>query len=389
MEDTTVPNSVAPVMKGIQADQLQLEAAQLASDEHLISFFENGLPSLLEAEMISLYGNFFSAPAKFRAYGQLDQVGTYVARNISRITAIFVVRVQGNRIHVLNEQIEIDEAELKRFAEYMFARFKKARMICFKTVQAQLSRFPFSYHRVHFTNDVVLPLPDSASDYLTSLGKSTRENIKRYLKLLKRDFPSYAFEVTQNNDGGDARFRAIIEFNHERMNGKNKVSGITPAEADRLHALVKECGLVCAVVIDGRVCAGTICYQVGDNYFMRVIAHDSRYSDYRLGVLCCYLSICECIARGGKNYHFLWGREEYKYRFLGQHRDFDSLTLYRSTAHYLADISAILKSTVKAKINEAKLWVLAPANADKKIPRYVRRGMTMMKTFRQRKRSTA
>jgi hypothetical protein len=46
--------------------------------------------------------------------------------------------------------------------------------------------------------------------------------------------------------------------------------------------------------------------------------------------LCCYLGICECISRGGNEYHFLWGQYEYKYRLLGAQRDFARLTIYRS-----------------------------------------------------------
>jgi hypothetical protein len=333
--------------------------------EYSISFFEDNLPPVIEAEMTSLYGNLFSAPAKFRAYGQLNKVNTYVARADGRPVAIFIFRRERNKIHVLNEQIFILQEELARFAQYIFTKYRTVSTIHFKTVDTQLNRFDFPYQRTYFTNDVVLALPASISEYQASLGKSTRDNIKRYLKLLKRDYPICEFQVSEKNEDGDEKFRTIINFNRERMSGKNKVSGINDAEAKRLHALVKESGIVCTLMINDRVCAGTICYQFGDNYFMRVIAHDSAYSDYRLGLLCCYLTICECINRGGKNYHFLWGREEYKYRLLGQHRNFDSLTIYRSRTSFLANTGPILKQATKARISKAKLWLLDPANKDK------------------------
>lgn len=377
MEYTTLPIGVASSAP-VHSDKRAGSPLHTPS-EYTISFFEDSLPSAIEVEMTGLYANFFSSPVKFRAYDQLNKVSTYVARANGRAKAIFILRQEGKKIHVLNEQIHIPESEITRFAQYIFGRYKSAAAICFKTVDTQLNRFPYPYQRIYFTNDVVLALPSSVSEYQANLGKSTRDNIKRYLKLLKRDYPLYEFQVNERNEGGDDLFRTIIAFNHARMSGKNKISGITNAESERLHALVRQCGMVCTVVINGRICAGTICYQIGDNYFMRVIAHDSVYNDYRLGLLCCYLTIAECIIRGGKNYHFLWGREEYKYRLLGQHREFDSLTIYRSRTRFLVDIAPILKAQAKAWINKAKLWLLDPANKDKTLSLYAHRLIGLLK----------
>lgn len=356
------------------------------SSEVTISFFEDRLPPMIEAEMEGLYHNFFASPTKFRVYNQLEKVSTYVARADGRAIAIFILRRRGKKIHVLNEQVHIPEEELTRFAKYIFGKHGAATMICFKTIDTHFRQFPYPYQRTYFTNDVVLTLPGTVSEYKQSLGKSTRENIKRYLKLLKRDFPSHAFHVYDKNEGGDELFRTIIDFNRSRMLGKNKVSGITGAEEDRLHALVRQCGMICTLELNGRICAGTICYQFGDNFFMRVIAHDSAFNDYRVGLLCCYLTIGECIIRGGKNYHFLWGREEYKYRFLGQHRDFDSLTIYRSRLHQLLNFVPILKTAAKARINQGKLWLLDPANKDRKLTLLVHRLMRIRRPRNKKKK---
>ncbi|MGZ3239821.1 MAG: GNAT family N-acetyltransferase [Burkholderiaceae bacterium] len=377
MKHTTLPNGVATYMA--EHYDGQVESPLIFPSEHTISFFEDSLPSAIETEMAHLYANLFSSPEKFRAYGQLSKVNTYVARVNGRATAIFIFRREGNKIHILNEQIYIPGAEIARFAKYIFDKYASVKIICFKTVDTTLTRFHYPYQRTYFTNDVVLALPKSVSEYQKSLGKSTQENIKRYMKLLKRDFPSHEFQVHEKNEGGDALFQTIIDFNRARMSGKNKVSGITNAEAERLHSLVRKCGMVCALMIDGRVCAGTICYQFGDNYFMRVIAHDSVYNAYRLGLLCCYLTIGECIIRGGENYHFLWGWEEYKYRFHGKHRDFDSLTIYRSRFRFLLNIIPIIKLAVKTSITKAKLWLLDPSNKDSALAMLTHRLMKKLK----------
>lgn len=383
MEYTSVPLGASTAAPAYPEDDIAFSLHPLPAGR-AIAFFEDNLPPALEEEMTQLYANLFSSPTKFRIYGQLLKTSTYMVHVDGRATAIFLLHHEGNTIHVLNEQITIPQAEIVRFAQYLFARYRSVSRIRFKAIDTQLDRFPYPFQRTYFTNDVVLTLPDSVPAYLESLGKSTRDNIKRYLKLLKRDFPSHSFEVYDRNDGGDELFQAIIGFNHARMKGKNKISGITTAEAERLHALVRHCGMLCAIVIDGRVCAGTICYRFGDNYFMRVIAHDSVYSDYRLGLLCCYLTIAECILRGGKHYHFLWGLEEYKYRFLGQHRNFDTLTIYRSRFRYAANMIPILKTEAKALITALKLWLLDPARKNQALAVYARRLMNLRKPARAR-----
>src|SRR5207245_3753907 len=123
-------------------------------------------------------------------------------------------------------------------------------------------------------------------------------------------------------------------------------------------------GLVGVATVDGRVCAGVICSRSAANYFMHVIAHDPTYDEYRLGKLCCYLTICECINRGGKEFHFLWGRYEYKYRLLGVQRDLDHLTVYRSRAQFLLNGNLVLKNAYKGYGRQAKRWLLDPKRAD-------------------------
>lgn len=330
------------------------------------------MPIGVATEMDWLYQNLFSSSAMFRTHGPASGVQTCVVRRAGHAITILAFRIDGARVQVMNEQIALGGEAIERFAQCIFAQFPRVQSIGFKAVQTARKEFSFPHQRYGFTNDIVLTLPATQEAYLDSIGKSTRDNIKRYLKLCKRDFPTFSFESLDGWNTPEETLRAIIAFNHERMAGKSKVSGLTEAESERLIALARSCGMVSTVSIDGRICAGTICYRVGDNFFMRVIAHDSRYDTHRLGLLCCYLTICECIRRNGRHYHFLWGREEYKYRLLGQQRDFDTLTLYRSRPAYLRDCVAIAKKAFRSRFAAAKLWLLDPANEGRAAARFAR-----------------
>jgi CelD/BcsL family acetyltransferase involved in cellulose biosynthesis len=204
-------------------------------------------------------------------------------------------------------------------------------------------------------------LPHTVEEYMASLGKSTRSYVYRYLNRLRRHFPSCCHQVYTKHEIGEQHIHDIIRLNKIRMAHKGKASVIGHEETQRIIRLARECGLVSVVTIDGRICAGTINYTVGRNSFLEVVAHDPGYNDYRLGTLCCYLTVCECIARGSEEYHFLWGKNEYKYRLRGVQRNLSNLSIYRSRLQFLLNGGMALRIAVNGYIHSAKLWLLDKA----------------------------
>jgi hypothetical protein len=309
---------------------------------------ENEIPAFVEAELERLYGSIYSCLKQFRIYdGVVAGVHTYVARDIHGIQDILLFRVTGGRVKVLNEVIQLEGAEVERFAKLVFAHFKQAQLISFKAIQNNIERLPFAHQRHNCLEDIVLALPASAQAYHASLGKNTRRNIKRYGERLRTTFPSFTFTVYEKGEASDADLRAIVALNHARMEGKNKQSDIDYGEEDRLIALTRQCGLVGICRIDGKVCAGAMSFRAGDNYFLNVLAHDPAYDDYWLGILCCYMTICECIERGGKEFHFLWGRYDYKFTLLAVARDLERLVIYRSRGKMWSNPDVWLKTAME------------------------------------------
>jgi CelD/BcsL family acetyltransferase involved in cellulose biosynthesis len=68
---------------------------------------------------------------------------------------------------------------------------------------------------------------------------------------------------------------------------------------------------------------------VGGEVFMHVIAHDPAYDDLRLGLLCCALTIEDAIAKGCQQFHFLWGRYDYKTRLGGEREVLSQVLVFR------------------------------------------------------------
>lgn len=330
-----------------------------------ISCYLNEVPAFVEPELIRLYGSAFSTLEHFRAYGGLEQASTYVARNNSgQIVSVLLFRIENRTMQVLNELIRIGQEEITRFADYIFAAFEQVRVICFNAVELEIGRLPFICQRFNCSEDIALVLPPTPEAYLAKLGKATRKNIKHHLSRLRRQFPTLRFEVRCNEEIDAGRLSDIVAHNHARMTEKHKTSYLDEEESARLLRIVRSSGLVTALTIDGRVCAGAICARVGDNYFSYVNAHDPSYDAYRLGTLCCYLTICECIVRGGREFHLLWGRDLYKYMLAGAQRNLDHLDIYRSPAACLLGPGRVLQNAAKSAMRQARFWLLDPRRQD-------------------------
>ncbi|NEX64011.1 GNAT family N-acetyltransferase [Noviherbaspirillum galbum] len=289
----------------------------------------DGLPADAEAQMARLYGNVYALPAQWKLTGMLaGNIGSYVESCGNELTAIIVFTRDGRRVRVLNEGHCFPAALLERFSAQMFSQ-GNADVVVLHAVQADpVAAYPsFAYECLE---DIVLDLPPTEEAYFSRLGGATRSYIKRYLNKLKKTFPTLSHEIASRADIREKDILDLIALNKLRMEQKGKVAGIDEVETRRIVALAKECGILSVFRIDGRIIAGTINFQAGSNVFLETIAHDPEWNDYRVGTLCCYLTICECIRRGAREYHFLWGPHDYKFRLLGVERRLCHLTIYRS-----------------------------------------------------------
>lgn len=327
----------------------------IAAEGITISCYENDIPAFVDAEMSRIYGSLYASLAQFRVYSDGRDTSTYIVRKGGRTITIFLFQHYDGNVRVINQVIKVDEEDISRFAAYIFANFASATVISFKAIQTNLRKLPFFYQRINDLEDIVLSLPDTAEEYMASLDKNTRRNIKHSTKKLLQNFPTICFDVFVKDEIDEQMIRGIINLNRARMADKNKRSAIDEEETLRIIRLATECGLVGVIKIDDRVCAGSISFSAGSNYFISVIAHDPLYDDYCLGILCCYSTICECIARDSKEFHFQWGEYEYKYTLLGVKRDLDNVVIFRSRVQMLRNTKIILTAACRACFRQLKL----------------------------------
>lgn len=328
-----------------------------------ISLYENAVPAFVGPALETLYEHVFSSMPQFQIYNGIDdRTHTYVARERGKTTAVLLFRREGRHIKVLNEQIAMTSTAIERFAAALFEKYPHADSITFPAIRSDTRRLAMPCQEFYRTEDIVLRLPATPDEYLAKLGKATRKNMKYHGNRLKRNFPELVYRVHTDGEIEAGHVRDIIELNRARMATKNKTSEIDDAESERLIRLVQRSGLVSVMILDGRVVAGTVCSRVGANYFMHINAHDPAYDDARLGKLCCFQTINDCIRLGGKEFHFMWGRFEYKYLLLGVQQDFNEMIIYRSRAHMLLNGGSALRTAFNGYKREWKFRLLGLAD---------------------------
>jgi hypothetical protein len=331
-----------PVDRADVADPID-SRRQATENTTSVICYDNDIPDFVEAALERLYGDMFSSLPQLRTYGKLtQQTSTYVARNGDEIVTIFLFEHRNRRVKVINEGMKVSAEELRLFSDTIFARYKSASFIYFNGVEAPASQLPFPHQRLAWPCDLVLDLPPTSDEYLASLGKHLRYNIRRAITRLPAEHASFRMDFYGAADVQENHIREIIALNKTRMENVKRVYKRDQDEVQKVIDLCKSHGLVAVMSIDGRVCAGSVGFLVGDTHIGRIVSHDHKYDKYSIGTLCIFLCIRECIARGYKRFNFMSGNNEYKVMLGGRPRNLERILICRSSAQWLLnpDIAA-------------------------------------------------
>lgn len=322
-----------------------------------VSFHYQGeVPEFVGAEIERLYGNLYASLPHLTFEERLGKASTYVVCEQGKLTVVLLYEVSGNKVTVLNEVIDIGRTEIVRFTSYLFRELEHVSVIFFRAIHTDIRPIPFKIQRLNYLEDMMIRLPDGEDEYAAMLSPKTRSNVRRKMKSIKSDYPSFEIRIVEKDDIQEAQIRELIAFNHARMSGKKKISTFAETERQRLIQLTKRSGVMTLAFIDGRICGGIINYRIGKNYFCLMVTHDPKYNEYSLGLLCNYRAICEAIAHHALELHFLWGRYHYKYALLALPKELDVVAIYRSRYHFLLNAGTAVKAYGMWFRRKLSLW---------------------------------
>ncbi|HEY4541941.1 MAG TPA: GNAT family N-acetyltransferase [Noviherbaspirillum sp.] len=294
-----------------------------------------GLQPGLDAQLRKLYCNIHSTFAHLGIYGGLDAVThVYVARRAEEPLAVLLLERNGSSVRVVNEGMRIEVGELQRFAAHAFGRWSQVHALSLNAVQIEDAATP-GHPLQHFpcTADVVVTLPTSVDAYTESLGKNMRRNLRRYMSKLEARHPELRHVFFESADVSAQQVREILRLSRARISNKSLAFSIDEAETERIIALTQQSGMTGVLMAGDRIIAGGIGYRAGDAFFYRIVAHDPAYDDCSAGILMSYLMICECIARGCREFNFMRSPYEYKFALGAQTRYLQQVVVYRSRLH--------------------------------------------------------
>jgi hypothetical protein len=235
--------------------------------------------------------------------------------------------------------MQVDGAAVQRFADAIFQHEPGTNRLCFHSVDLikhhQLQKKIF----LPISEDSVIDLPHTESDYLATLGRSLRQSMQSRLKrtqgLKHKTFPGSAVDTQL--------LERIIAFNHARMLAKQRYSAIDEAETKRLLTLAHARGVVGTIEINDKLCAGSLVCRFGDDIFSLLNAHDPSMNKLGLGKLSRHLMILEAIRSGARRFHLLGGYFNSKRPFGARRIPLCTLLVYRGRLGMVKDAASLFQ----------------------------------------------
>lgn len=317
--------------------------------EGLPLILEQPFPASLGPELIKRYASVFCTVQRVPGGRGKQRACAYLACRAEGQPTIVLYRRDRDRITVVNEYFSMDAEELVQMVRHLFDMHPEVNVILMAAVAIGPGRLSCLHQRFNASEDIVIGLPATLDAYCAALGRNTRAAIRRSQKLLAERQPAIEFHFCDRSEAGRDRVAQLVELSRQRIAGKNQQPTHTADSVADLQRMVEAYGVSLFASVEGKVCGGVICTQVGDHCYMHVVSHDPAFDDIRLGLLCCYLSIGEAIRRGAVEYHLLSGKYDYKFRLLGEQRDFDRLAIYRSPRGLLANLPVYMRTLVRGK----------------------------------------
>ena len=313
---------------------IQSQALPMGTD--IVSeIYKQSVPAFASMALDRLQGSLYASP-RYLKLSDPDQISpnTWVGYRNGEIVGVLLFRIEEKRVIVLCEVVTLDSLQIDAFAVSVFSNFPGIRHIVFNAVSLSLPPTFLPAQFYPFSENYVLKLPSSTETYMAMLGKSTRQSLRGYRNRLLRDFPDFSWTAYACDELSTEQQRQLVlilqRFKHASMTARGKSAAIDATETQNFLTMAAECGLFGVAKVNGRICAGAFSCRIGDSYVMLFSASDPALSIYRLGLLTCLWSVSDCIHRGGRQCHMLWGRYQYKHQLLAEPKILYRLIVYPS-----------------------------------------------------------
>ncbi len=189
-------------------------------------------------------------------------------------------------------------------------------------------------YSVEVVQDEVCPgkaLPKTWDEYLNSLSKKNRHELRRKLRRLETapDMKWYALRAVDEIEGAMDDFLNLL-----RMSRETKHRFLTPEREKFFRGIGKEMGNLDVVrlyfmEVEGKRVASALCFDYGSSRFLYNSGYNQDYGYYSVGLLLKAFTVKDAIEEGKAYYDFLRGNEPYKYDLGGEDKPLYTMTVTR------------------------------------------------------------
>lgn len=173
----------------------------------------------------------------------------------------------------------------------------------------------------------IIELPSSWEEYLASLDKHDRHELRRKLR---RAEAGGKLDVVLHRAADDLVLDTFLEL--MKASSPEKRAYLTPIREGLFRCVVRNMSARSALrlyelLFNGRTAASILCFEVNSTLFLYNSGYDPALSHFSLGYILVALSIRDAIQRGLKRYDFLRGGERYKYDLGGKDTEITEVQL--------------------------------------------------------------
>lgn len=293
-----------------------------------------------------LYETCFGLPEPLRAYD-----GSQPLHECRLEPPAFRVRffVAGRTAYLLGSLLEPEQRCVDRVCRAVFRAFPRVLRLLVE-VRGSDPLMGLTHRTLAEGGDYVVSVPPTAEEYVASLGKATRRNMRFYEAKFRRECPEGELKMVSGEALTANIVKRVVDWNVGRMRAKGIVSKYEklPDLRGALTDFTVRQGQAAAVWCGTKLVSGVLGHREDGDCWLAISAYDTSYERFHLGLLTWYWAISECCGKA-ERVHLGAGTSTYKERLGAREVPAAAFAVYRSPlARYLVpgEVAVRLKTLV-------------------------------------------
>ena len=287
-----------------------------------------GIPDGVADELPALYNSLFSTIDWFEVQDEVTPTGACVLERPRHVLLFYQVK---DTLETLNKECAIAPRDAERACRALFRAFPHSHRIHLEVMFAPAElRLP---KRVLYGADhMVIDLPATVDAYTASLGRKTRQQVRRSQRAIEKEQGPIAVETVAPAVEADELISTLVSWKNLRFNARGQTTlwQEDPAAARYVAELARRRGRVRIASIAGARAAIQFLFPVGKSMYVMQSGFDPKFSTYGLGLLETYNVACEAIEEGFLRLSLLWGGEQHKAHLGARPRRATRVSVFRS-----------------------------------------------------------